>query len=1022
MLYLGVDAGSVYVGLIVLDENGAPQFQAYHRHHGEPGRFLLGSLSQLEPLTTLQVARTGASGAAMPLPGSWYDAVISGIEGTRHLVPDVRNILSVGGGSFSLTELDADGGYRRSTLNSACASGTGAFIDQQSLRLQIPPSELPQRAMRYEQSPPPVATRCAVFAKSDMIHLQQEGYSIDAIACGLCTGLGHSTVDGLLCGRKLDGRTVMIGGVALNSVVVKSIIARLGIDVVVPGSPELVGALGAALLARTEGTEPTTAGALVQILRQRAPSRSPDGHPPEAPDARGDKAALRPALILEQSRYPDFTWADSWVDEWQNETAIVTPRTGMIRVALGIDIGSTSTKATLLDEDNEVVGWVYRKTAGDPIRAVQLLFVAIRNLQNRGGFTLDIQGVGTTGSGRKMIQRVIGADLAMNEITAHATAALFLDPKVDTIIELGGQDAKFTQLQNGMVYNSVMNYVCAAGTGSFIEEQAQKLGISLDEFAERAMGQQAPRTSDRCTVYMERDLDLLLARGWSKDQAAAAVLHSVRDNYLNKVVGGLHIGDNVYFQGATARNRALVAAFELGLRKPILVSRFCHLTGALGMALLVRQRVTPERCSRHFKGLAFADAYVRVMQEICDLCRNRCALQVIHTGETTVAWGLKCGRHYATRRVQTLPNPHFAHWQQREIAWRGNSSAAAAGRMVPPRHRVGLPRSLATYSYFPYWRTLLQELDCEVVFPKISDEAVLRHGTEMSTAEYCAPVLMGIGHAGRLLSDAKVDYLLVPHMIAERIPPGFSHAYFCCYLQAHAAVLKSLKGLPFRERILTPVLSFADDPAYRERQVITALAGPLGVTPRRIRAAMQQAQAAQDAFGVACRELGKQALAGLETDAALGIVCVGRPYNTTDAGLTLDIPRKIAAMGYAVLYQDMIEADPASILPFHANMYWHYGQRILAVAEIIARSPRLFGVFFTNFMCGPDSYLLTYFKAIMGRLGKPYLCLQLDGHGADAGYLTRVEAALETFHAWSRIPRPPHSAPAVPHQRTGGSP
>ncbi len=1007
-MYLGIDAGSVYLSLVMLDADGEIIFQAYRRHHGEPCKTLKDILSASDGAARVRVARTGSGGGALPDCGPYFDAIISGTEGARQRVPDVRNILSVGGGSFSLTEIDGEGRYRRSTLNSACASGTGAFIDQQSLRLQIPPAELPQRAMRYPRKPPPVATRCAVFAKSDMIHLQQEGHSIDAIACGLCSGLGHSTVDGLLGGRKIEGKTVVIGGVALNSVVVKAIVSRLEVNVVVPDAPHLTGALGAALLSRDNNAPETTIADLVGTLNNSASQKAAASQ--NTPG--GNTEHMRSPLQLLRSSYPDFIWADHWLDERDNETAIVSPQSGTVRAALGIDIGSTSTKATLLDEHDKVVGWVYRKTAGAPIRAVQQIFHALRDMQTRGGFTLDIKGVGTTGSGRKMLCSVLGADLAMNEITSHATAALFIDPQVDTIIELGGQDAKFTQLQNGMVYNSVMNYVCAAGTGSFIEEQAQKLDISLEEFAERAMNKQAPRTSDRCTVYMERDMDMLLARGWSRDQIAAAVLHSVRDNYLNKVVNGLHIGNHIYFQGATARNRALVAAFEVGLGKPIRVSRFCHLTGALGISLLVRQRVEPQKQSAFFKGLDFADEEVKIEQETCEFCRNRCSLQIIHTGTNIIAWGLKCGRDYASREAHTPPNPHFRFWRKREAAWRGGNESSPGGTVKKTSRRIGLPRNLVTYNYYPYWRTLLRELDCEPVLPAASNETVLRRGTEIATAEYCAPVLMNIGHACRLLEKDNVDFLLVPHLIGEETTPGFTQSFFCCYIQAHAAVLKSLKGLPASpDRILAPVFSFADNAAYREQQMIDALARPLNASPQRIRTAMQRAREAQDAFNATARKLGQEALQQLERDKnSLGIICIGRPYNTTDAGLSLDLPRKIAAMGYPVLFMDMLETDPESILPFHANMYWYYGQRILATAEAIARSPRLFGVYFTNFMCGPDSYLLTYFKDIMGRSGKPYLSLQFDGHGADAGYLTRVEAALETFHAWSRIP--------VPHKNT----
>ncbi|MBU1909812.1 MAG: CoA activase, partial [Verrucomicrobia bacterium] len=751
---------------------------------GEPLKCLRGLLEGF-PLEDIRgVARTGSGGQSLPLPGVYLDPIVAGLEGARKLAPDARNILSIGGGSFSLTQLDEGGRYRRSNINSACASGTGAFLDQQALRLQIPPAELAQCAMCYEGRPPGVATRCAVFAKSDMIHLQQEGFSVEAIAAGLCVGLGASTVDGLLDGRALTGKSILIGGMARNSVVVRAIREKLGVETVVPDFPELAGAYGAALVALQQGAGASLPPGWVDRLGPASGSTRASGPTDE----------LRAPLELKLSSYPAFTWHDHWVNEDDSEVAIVAPQRGAVRVALGIDIGSTSTKATALDEQNQVVGWVYRKTAGNPIRAVQLVFKAFREMEKRGGFTLDIRGVGTTGSGRKMIKEVIGADLAMNEITAHARAAVFIDPEADTIIELGGQDAKFTQLQNGMVYNSVMNYVCAAGTGSFIEEQALKLGLPLAEYAGRAMGKPCPRTSDRCTVYMERDLDLLMARGWSKDQIAAAVLHSVRDNYLNKVVGGLYIGDHIYFQGATARNKALVAAFEVELQKPIAVSPYCHLTGSLGMSLLARERVPEAERSARFKGLAFADEKVTVDHEICDLCHNLCNLSIIRAGQEVVAWGLKCGRDYGEKRMRVRDLTAYESWKRRAAAW-ANGAKPSTERGRAARPRIGLLRSLGTYGYYPFWRTFLRELGGEVVYSPVSSEKILHRGGEISTAEYCAPVVMSHGHARALLEDSGVDYLFVPHMLREPVPNGFTDAHFCCYVQAHPGVLKSIEGL-----------------------------------------------------------------------------------------------------------------------------------------------------------------------------------------------------------------------------------
>ncbi len=984
MAWLGIDIGSIGLGLILLNDNAEIVYKYYKRHQGESLSTLQSALNGVDLDSIKGIALTGSGTERLGIGGVHIDPIVAGAEGIRRSLPAVRNIIYIGGGSFSLTQLDAEGKYSRSSINSACASGTGAFLDQQATRLQIPPTELAEKAMSYTAHPPSVATRCAVFAKSDMIHLQQEGFSVEAIAAGLCAGLGRSTVDGLLGGRSIEGYTAIIGGVAKNRVVVDAVREKLGTEVVVPEEPELVSALGAAYVAlENQGTGGVDFSRL---------------HPE---DDHKKQSYLRPALELKLSNYPDFDTCEHWVNGDKSEIAIVKPTTGTINVSLGIDIGSTSTKAAVLDDNDNVIGWIYRKTAGDPIHAVQLLFKAFREMEEKGGFKLNIRGVGTTGSGRKMIGELIGADLATNEITAHATAASFIDPKVDTIIELGGQDAKFTQLQNGMVYNSIMNYVCAAGTGSFIEEQAHKLDIPLAEYADKVMGLECPKTSDRCTVYMERDLDILLARGWSKEQVAAAVLHSVRDNYLNKVVGGLHIGDHIYFQGATARNKGLIAAFEVELGKPIQVSPFCHVTGALGMCLLARDRIAEEKKSERFEGFEFADKEISVSYEVCELCHNKCNLSIIKSGDKSLAWGLKCGRDYEEKKVKVKKVTTFDWWKERERIWEDWRPSIRDGGP-----KVRIPRSLGTYGYYPFWQTFLANLGCHAMISKRSTEEVLHRGIEVSQAEYCAPVAMSHGHVRNLIDDPECDYIFIPHMIREPVPEGFTDAHFCCYVQAHPSVIANTAGLNIGKKLLNPLMQFNLPEETQVRQLADTLSGPLCVNEHEVRKALRKAKENFNHFNSECKRLGQEALQALEKRDTMGIVCIGRPYNTCDAGMTLDLPKKIAEMGYPVLYMDQLDYDLSSILPEYNNMYWHYGQKILASAKYIANHPRLFGIYFTNFMCGPDSYIMTYFKEEMAKQGKPYLCLQFDGHGADAGYLTRIEAALESFHLYSGIARP----------------
>jgi predicted CoA-substrate-specific enzyme activase len=257
----------------------------------------------------------------------------------------------------------------------------------------------------------------------------------------------------------------------------------------------------------------------------------------------------------------------------------------MYQVYLGMDIGSTSTKAILMDENKNILAGFYTRTSGRPVEAIQVIFESIDEFIKHKNITLKFLASGTTGSGRKFIKEITGADIALDEITGHARAAYELCNETDTIIEIGGQDSKFTTMRNGMVTFSIMNNVCPAGTGNFIEEQAKKLNCPLSGYSECAESARAPLSSDKCTVFMERDINFYLSDGYSVSEVLASVLHSVRENYLTKVAKIASIGKKIFFQGATAKNKALVAAFEQRLGKPIMASRYCHLTGAMGVAL-----------------------------------------------------------------------------------------------------------------------------------------------------------------------------------------------------------------------------------------------------------------------------------------------------------------------------------------------------------------------------------------------------------------------------------------------------
>ncbi len=566
---LGIDIGSVTIGIALIEENKLLATY-YEFHNGD----IKNTLIELLRCLNISKAKVGFTGRATRVLSDFktIDDVIATIEGIKWTIKENPSyILMIGGESFLLIELDENGTYRSHEINTDCASGTGIFLEQQAARLGLSIQQLAEMAGEYKGVAPLIATRCAVFAKSDLIHRQQEGYSVESIAAGLCDGVARSIVDTIIKGRELENKLYIVGGVTLNKRVISVLEELLNCEITVVSKAEIIPAIGAAILAEE----------LINIdtLNSRISISSDNKNIP-----------LNPPLVLKLSQYPNFDKDIRWLNGDVEITMYESLQPGMTYdVYLGLDIGSTSTKLVLTHNDKVLFG-LYTYTRSAPVKATQKLFKSVAQLEKKFNINFNWIGVGTTGSGRQIIGKLINADLIINEITAHAKAAVKLDPKVDTIIEIGGQDSKFIRLQNGAIVQSIMNYICAAGTGSFIEEQAKKLNISLNEYAERAMEKRGPVISDRCTVYMERDISTLLSEGWKKEELLASVLHSIRDNYLIRVVGQAKIGDNIYFQGATAKNKALVAAFEVALQKPIKVSRFCHLTGAYGVCLLLKEK------------------------------------------------------------------------------------------------------------------------------------------------------------------------------------------------------------------------------------------------------------------------------------------------------------------------------------------------------------------------------------------------------------------------------------------------
>jgi len=979
---LGIDCGAVAVGMAVVSPDLAIVRTAYRFHRGDIKRTVLEMLNGIDLSTISHVAVT-ASVPGYVMAQRRYDNQVAFMIACRHLHPGMRGLLLVGGEKFSFSTFDRAGHYLGSTANTSCAAGTGSFLDQQAGRLNLAGiEELSRKAEGSCGECPRIATRCAVFAKTDLIHAQQEGYQLGEISDGLCRGLAKNIVDTLGLNRAVEGEVVFCGGVSRNSTVARHIGELSGLALTIPEQGHVYGAIGCACALGEE----------IRVGEQEVPV-------PAAFNAAGDlllavppkvREYAYPPLQLRYSSYPDFTSGEQYefVESGRQpvEIDIYTDLTGEGGIFLGIDIGSTSTKAVLMDQDLEVLAGLYTRTAGLPLVAVQNIFRAIDDIGRRRGVAFEVLQCGTTGSGRKFIGRIVGADKVIDEITAHARAARQLNPEVDTIIEIGGQDAKFTTMKDGRVTFSTMNNVCAAGTGSFIEEQALRLGCPVGDYSRRAEKVAAPLASDRCTVFMERDINHYLSEGYSVDEVLASALHSVRENYLLKVATEKSIGTTILFQGATARNRALVAAFEQRLGRPIVVSKFCHLTGALGTALILHDEWREEQS--RFTGFDLHRQKITIHGEVCELCANHCKLSIADIGAGKVAYGFLCGRDYDDKVYVRRDAKAFDLIGERRKVAAFRPEAMDGDNIV-----IGLPAAVHLVDDLPLWRKFFDLLGIRTVTSESCDEG-LKTGKSISRAEFCAPIAAMHGHVAWLLQRA--DYVFLPVYIEEKSKDA--RRQYCYYTQFLTPLtLLALDGS--EGRILRPLVRYLYTSFHTKIQLYRMLKqvsrkpiGFLEISMAYDRAGEFVRHCRQGYLEI-CRE--RLAAAG-----GISVVFVGRPYTILSPSLNCGIPEIFANLGVDAFYQDMLPADPlqtAALQPLLEELHWEHAAKILESAATIAARDGLYPVYVTSFKCSPDSFAIEYFKAVMEAHGKPYLILQLDEHDSSVGYETRIEAAIRAF-------------------------
>jgi predicted CoA-substrate-specific enzyme activase len=880
------------------------------------------------------------------------------------LYPRVRTVFEIGGESSKYMRLDGTGiqDYDRS---GECAAGTGSFLDQQALRMQYSVEEVGD-VVCGASCAARIAGRCSVFAKSDMIHAQQKGYQPAEILRGLCDAVARNFKSSIVKGRKVEAPVGLIGAVSQNKGVTRALADAFGLkpeELLIPAEYAWCGAIGTAILEAEE----TRKRSILEIHRLRQ-------HDSE--------------VVVQDSR----PLASENVVQLRDRVGVYNPPPDGRRIPayLGLDIGSVSTNVAAIDETGAVIHDVYLRTAGRPIEAVQQ---GLSEVERLWGDRLEIRGVGTTGSGRELIAEVVGADSVNDEITAHKTGAIHISntlggEPVDTIFEIGGQDSKFISIENGVVVDFAMNEACAAGTGSFLEEQAEKLGIDIKgEFAGLALSSASPtRLGERCTVFMERDVTGWLHKGETVPNLVAGLAYSIALNYLNRVVRGRKIGKVIYFQGGTAYNDAVTAAFASILGKKITVPPYNGVMGAIGMALIARHWHQATGAKSRFRGYDLYKLELSSRDFVCKACSNLCDMKEFVIEGQKSYWGDKCSDKFR-KPSQTGRKPVIEDL----FAYRDQLLEALPNAAAGPL-RVGLPRAMAMIDLLPFWRRYFAELGIPTVLSPLTDPRISAAGIEMAVAQPCYPVQVAHGHVHALVNQ-KVDYILLPNLVDADSGDNPGTAHYCPWNQTLPWVLRVAPALELhKQRFLIPTMHFQLGPAQIKKGLADTMRR-IGIKRRASDRAVDAAFTEQREFQDKLIAAGRRALATLDETGEPGLILAGRGYNIYDRGVNCDIPRKLRhRYGANVIPLDFLVTGRESMAA-GSNMFWISGRKILEVARRAAGRPNLHLVYITNFKCGPDSYIKHFARQAAGA---PLLVLQFDGHGNDAGYMTRCEAYLDS--------------------------
>lgn len=977
---LGIDIGSTTVKLVLLDEEKNIKYSRYERHMSsvfEKVKELIGQMYAEFGDIPVKPVITGSGGLALAnfIGVSFEQEVITCSKAVETLIPETDVAIELGGEDAKITFYGATIEQR---MNGTCAGGTGAFIDQMAVLLNTDANGLNEAAKKQKMIYP-IAARCGVFAKTDIQPLINEGAAIEDLAASIFQAVVNQTISGLACGHTIKGKVAFLGGpLSFMSELRQRFIDTLQLapeDVIFPENSKFFVAIGSAMLA--EDKEPVS---LEQITR-----RMENCQPGE----------------LSESKYLDplFETEDDYVEFLDRHDKDKIKRSDIAKAKgkmyLGIDAGSTTTKATLIDENNNLLYSFYKGNKGDPVKAVKSMLRELYALLPEEAY---IANTCVTGYGEGLIKAAFKADLGEIETMAHYKAAENFLPGVEFILDIGGQDMKCMKIRDNAIYNIMLNEACSSGCGSFLETYAKSVNLTTNEFAKEALFAANPvDLGTRCTVFMNSKVKQAQKEGASIGDISAGLSYSVIKNALYKVIklrNPEDAGKKIVVQGGTFMNNAVLRSIEKIIGKEVVRPDIAGLMGAYGCSLIAKEEYVQGTRSSLITLKDLNEFSVEHINGRCKGCENRCILTVNKFSDgTRFVTGNRCEKGAGdSGKSNNLPNLY-------EYKYKRLFDYESLPDNRAKRGAVGIPRVLNMFENYPFWHTLFTKLGFKVVLSPASSKNIYESGMEtISSDTACYPAKLVHGHV-KWLVDNGVKWIFYPCINYEREEDETAPNHYNCPIVAtYAEVIRNNMDDIFAENkveFFNPFLPYDND--ERLAKMLCRHLSKFKISSKEMQTAVKAAREEQDHYKSDVKKQGEYALKFAKKNNKKAVVLSGRPYHL-DPEINHGIDKLINSFDMVILTEDSIAHLAEIPRPLRVLDQWVYHSRLYRAAYFVGKHDDIELIQLNSFGCGLDAVTTDQVEEICRKNNKLYTVLKID-EGSNLGAakirIRSLKAAME---------------------------